>query len=525
MSLNLGREDWGFPAFMLLCLAILIHVVDIAVRLKGESFGVLHPIIFLYILIALFASIIFKGETLTILDKRIGSNTAAHRFVKYLIVSLIAYCIPFVNYLFEYFPAMTSAPFLGASIKIFASAIILFAPVWVIYIMYLEPTKITAIVGALYLVFWVVVILLTHWQPISAQVQQAEIPGVMPGMTVGFMLGKMYTGIEYVMAGIPRTKEYVSEQISIQMEISKTGIDPRQEIRTKAGPDAPQMTVQKVSDKYYTNSPIALYATLKATPFEETLPLQMTVGCKATSDIEYGTIFPQNTFTIETENILDVDCLFQPEQLDKGVHTITFTSNFNYGALAYIETVFMTEEKLTETKKKKQDPLATYPALAGENSKGPVSLNINLPTAPIATKENKEFSIGITLFKMGKGKIKQINDLYIYLPKGLKTVKDRGLSDIYEETTCSELPEEEARVCNPEAVEVYKVKKSELSKQLYQNILTVREFRMYLEIEDYDLLMSQSTEKPGSFHASLKYDYELEQSLDIRVVEPLEAST
>jgi hypothetical protein len=181
----------------------------------------------------------------------------------------------------------------------------------------------------------------------------------------------------------------------------------------------------------------------------------------------------------------------------------------------------MEEEKIREMQKKRQNPLAGYPQPKATSSKGPVNINIRTPEAPIASRADKKMTIGITIHNTGGGVIEKIKDLFIFIPAGLTLATEIDSTGVFEERSCADLPPEEARLCNP-AAKVYRVSRDELLKYQYKDIIAGREFRLYLNMEDYDKLIGDAPIKPGSFYASIKYDYKLEKSIQIKIQEPAE---
>ena len=151
---------------------------------------------------------------------------------------------------------------------------------------------------------------------------------------------------------------------------------------------------------------------------------------------------------------------------------------------------------------------------APESSKGPLNIKIKPPASPIPGTE-QGFLTTLTIHNTWPGKINKIKSVYVYIPKGLKISSDQDY--LYEPLTCDRLPSAEAKTCDANKVNAYQVKQEELQRVEYQNITLARMFTIHTEVENTDLLLGNTQAKPGSFHASIKYDYELEQKTSTTV--------
>lgn len=491
---------------LLFFIALAIHIMDIFMRTGGKTFGFLHPILIPYLLLAFLA----MGF--------LGGGFSQETIKKYLPISILAYIIPWANYLFYYFPALNTQTILGVSVKVMVTAVILLAPAWVIYLLIVESSKITKLIGLLYIAGWMTLTIFVFWTPLSLQIEEAEIPGIQPGMVLGILIDKVFVMSQTV----ARLPQEVTLEIKQEVLEARIGVDPAQAKTNEANEKQLGVEVMKLSPssaKFHSDDQVTVYAQVKTETLEQ--PVTALVECIATSEPIQGTIFPGNEFTVYTSDIQDIDCIFEKGALTPGLHKITLKIDFNFETISYIETFFMTEEKLREMQKREEDPLAGYPQPEATSSKGPVNINIKTPHAPIPAAYDKKITISTVIHNAGRGEIKEIKELYIFVPKGLAlstAVDGRG---IYEEISCEQLPPEEARICNPQTTTVYKVSEAELKKDLYKNIRAGREFRMYLEIEDYDKIIGDSPIRPGSFYASMKYDYKLEQSTQIQVLKPI----
>lgn len=518
------NEPWGVREFLILIVAIALQIYDLSIRLSGTNYPPIIPsLISLYFAMALIATFFLDKKPPGFLDDFFNkihiSSPGIRKLFTYLSFSFFAYIIPFINYLFVKVPeSYGSIP-----LRLITSTILIFWPIWIIFIAYQEPKFLTRIGGTVYMLIWVIILIASTVPMAEHELQNFDIPGVMPGQTIGTLYKTVSDGISRMWSWPGKAKGSISlleQEIRASIEYSKTGVDPRRakvdESKTR-NPGVEVLELQSTSPRYYIEDQVTVYAKIRAETLAE--PVEVTVDCMATSDPVPGNIFPQSTFTIEGSDVIDIDCIFPQGELDAGMHTVTLTTNFNFETVSYIETFFMEEGKLRQMQSQRKDPLKDYPPAEATSSKGPVNINIAIPEAPISSKPNQKITASITVHNSGKGKIKSINDLFIFIPKGLELATEIDSTGVFEQITCDVLPFEEAKFCKPQAVNVYKVSSIELDKASYQDIRTKKTFRMYLNTEDYDTLMGRASIKPGSFYSSIKYNYELETTTPIRVEE------
>jgi len=499
-TINVGKHVSETGGLLLFILAVLIHIADAVWRISGKEIPIIYmPSIMLYLGMAMFAAITLQDE-----------NTFIKRFGIYLLISLLAYILPFANYL-----SFLQVP------KTIIGLIILFAPVWAIYLVSTHATSITGAIGAVYIFFWITVLFLSYGSMVQPYVMNAEIPGVMPGLTVSVIVSKAYTGLQTFAAMPTASIDKIRNEIDKSVQIAKTGVDPTQakvDAANKAQVNVAMDMLRLVDANPYTTGPISIASKFTVKTLDNPTTLQLVCQDKTTNTP--GKIFPQDTFEIETSEIQDIDCVFQPNTLMPGVHTITMSSDFNFKTISYIETFFMPEETLRELQNKNMDPLAGLPQPQATTTNGPINVNIHPPAAPIPSKEDKKITIGITILNTGGGKLKKINELYIYLPKGLVLSEESQEIGLYEKISCEDLKEKE--ICDASLAEIYRVSQTKLNSPQYKNIETGTEFRMYLTMQDYAELIGDAAIKPGSISASIQYEYQIENEINVNIKNPPE---
>ncbi|MBW2978594.1 hypothetical protein KY304_00600, partial [Candidatus Woesearchaeota archaeon] len=153
MGIQIGKREWGLGAFAMFSLAFAVHIIDLKMRMYGGPFPIIHiPMLSLYAILAVMATILLSGDESSIADKILGIKTGDSwigKFQKYALVSLIAYCLPLLNLttlLFDQIP--------GISLQMIISTIILFCPIWIIYLFAHEDTILIKVCAGVYLIIW-----------------------------------------------------------------------------------------------------------------------------------------------------------------------------------------------------------------------------------------------------------------------------------------------------------------------------------------------------------------------------------
>lgn len=499
LSTALTDRGKDIPKIALFLGAVILFIADTGLRLSGNSFNIVHPIVLAYALMAILATAILKEKNERIRD----------RLFVYSGMSLIAYCVPFLNLLVKIpFPEI-----FGISIKILIGTLVLIGPLlWIAYFTFAETTRLTSIIGLIIIMIWASGTIMQFWGPISQQVQAAEIPGVMPGLTIKIVVDKVIQTGYQVKTGAQKVPATIGKNIKEQIYYAQTGIDPQQ-AKTEASAKGPKLTIaSSPQEKFYADRPVSISATLDA-DIKDIL-VEMTLTCAADNDKIKGTVYPRTEYTIQVPTIEEIACQFETGQLAKGPHDIAIKSNFNYESYGYIESFFMPQEIITARKRNNMDPLDGVAQPVPESSDGPLNIKIKPPESPIPGTE-QGFITTITIHNAWPGKINKIKSIYIYVPKGLKISSDQDY--LYEPLACNMLPAEEAKTCDSNRVNAYQVKQEEFEREEYRNITLARMFTIHTEVEDADLLLGNSEIKPGSFHTSIKYDYELEQAISVTV--------
>ncbi len=198
---------------------------------------------------------------------------------------------------------------------------------------------------------------------------------------------------------------------------------------------------------HFDNERIVLDATLTAQnfaaeeedPFYESLNIE--VECSAYKGDEFvlkGKVYPQQVYQIESFDIENLQCIFDPWQLDKGRYTIRFEATFNFKTQSYLKRYFVSEELIDSLRRRQliqQDIDILKLNKINEikpkvqNSVGPVQVKASdrIPSViKIDSSQDRKQLFGIQLFNEWEGDIKRVKDIQLYLPKGIVLDKAEG---------------------------------------------------------------------------------------------------
>ena len=115
--------------------------------------------------------------------------------------------------------------------------------------------------------------------------------------------------------------------------------------------------------RYHDNEQIILDATLTAENFvsnEEDLlfedVISINLSCSASkprnAEKIIGKVYPKNSYTIETYDSENIQCIFEPWQFEEGTYNVKFNAKFNFKTEAYLKRYFVLDERIDSLKRK-----------------------------------------------------------------------------------------------------------------------------------------------------------------------------
>ncbi len=228
--------------------------------------------------------------------------------------------------------------------------------------------------------------------------------------------------------------------------------------------------IKPAQPRFYTDEPVTIWATIKSRTLSDPVFVNFTcfrVG-KDTKRIEPNTkdsnidikdtVIPDKPFTVYTLEEKDTECTFNKNKLPAGGNTFILSASYTFLTSAYQKFYLMDDERYRAMYRENLDPLKEFgitdraPLAIATNGPVEIGVGINYLT-PVSAKMSVDPALFITLTnrekindKQGKpygewtGKIKQINELTLVLPKGV-TIDPNQCSPIkfstYKREDCS----------------------------------------------------------------------------------------
>ncbi len=209
--------------------------------------------------------------------------------------------------------------------------------------------------------------------------------------------------------------------------------------------------VQPADKKYYSDENVVVWGTVNARTLDD--PIKIKMGCYVKKDskkIESEKVDPKDKVIVYKLEEKDFVCTFSKDQVSKGVlkegiNTVTAFADFNFETLAYLKAYFINKDRQRAMVKEDINIFDEF----GIKDKNPVSIYTNGPaalgmetTTPLigVTKEyNGAFPrlrISLQNNKGWKGKIKELKEMVIIAPKGVKLEKCAGDYQAYDKAKC-----------------------------------------------------------------------------------------
>lgn len=153
------------------------------------------------------------------------------------------------------------------------------------------------------------------------------------------------------------------------------------------------------------------------------------MGCQISNSKIRGEIEPSDIdlFDIQGGGTA-IDCTFDDSRLEKGTEMVDVELKFPFVTKSYIKTYFMDVQRFRDMKRQKLEPLTHYQIKDKKPSAvytgGPIMIGLgfedDLPlTVNTLEAEQRSYRVGITLENKWKGKIAEITDLKVIVPKEL----------------------------------------------------------------------------------------------------------
>ncbi|MBW2979953.1 ABC transporter permease [Candidatus Woesearchaeota archaeon] len=393
---------------------------------------------------------------------------------------------------------------------------ILFFPIWLLFVTFNPNIKMSPALKFLSVTFIVVILVF------NGAARSEIIYGLVTGEAVRAPEGFR----ERLIGARDGIREAISRATKAQLEYATGGYYEGEVEKAQKEPLGVYIEDIKPADKqFYEDESVTVWATLKVNNLDKDEPVGVDVSClsdKGTDKKKDGVMLPESGFEIYTLEEEDLQCKFEPGDLEKGSRKVSIFADFNFKTMAYLKNYFMDEERLRSMRRDDVDvfkhfgisdtkPIAKY-------TPGPVRIGIESKAPPVglSTEYDAKPLLGITLENEGQwqGHIKKINDLIVCIPKSMELDLD----------TCDAafVPYNEPDVeeeCGEEHT-AYKLEDHEKAKEKYKNIKEYVSFRCRLLIrpEKVPDVLGGVPFATKFFRVTADYDYQLEKSTVANVV-------
>ncbi len=503
-------------------LALSIHFLDLFLRLSGVTFTYWHPILLAYIILAIIASAGPLGrEKGNLLAAFLGKKF----FDGYLFLTLLAYSIPLIN-LISYDLKEIS----GVDIQAWLGGIIIFAPIWLMYLMYSQPSRITQKLGTIYVIAWVLIFFFSYTPQIRTATQDFEIPGIMPGYTLETISSIAWKGIKDFGNQISEMPDKLDEWWERQLATARGEQykgDIEKASKERLGVFIDDITTTRTEFKQ--DEEIKIKAKMHAKVLDNTINIKFTCHAENIHGRLEGTTQPQ-TITVQRTTDRTINCNFpnkEGERFNQGTtSTIKFKTAFDFDTGAYSDIFFMSEDRLNKLLDEKKDPFRSYGVedTSGKSifTEGPMHIGsktgIENSPIPIDLKQQKfEDFISLSFANRLEGKIKNINKLLFVLPKEFKAQKISGKTvDNSWKKDCSGIKFKELKVCNNDIETVYEMPQQELKKLDVEKIINL-DIDYEITQQDRISMLKDTPLASRSIKTFINYNYEIDKEIPIFV--------
>ncbi len=525
-------SDFSYVVFFILVL--VVHLMDVFTRMSGQSFGVRPQdwfIYFCYIVLIPFWAAYGPLRNLPERNKVI------------VVCTLLSVFLPFLNYLAR--PLASVSPLL----TMILAGMMIWSPVWLLYLMYMGGGRWTQAIGGLYLLFWVLLIVFSNWQFINQQaglirvggiipgVPGLQVPGIQPGFTIADLFTKAVAGVTSFSGTAWKTAQKtifgITDSIDQTIQLAAYGdlYTGKVEQQTKKELGVFLGGVQALQNSYAVGRPVGVFTTLRAETIEKPINISLRCSCCSgdstdaivCSAVDKGScvISPKSEFTVTSHEQRQIDCKFPAGTLAKaGVQTITMTAQFTFPTLAYVRTYFMDSDRIQSLRAQGIDPLYNYGIRETDPqavyTSGPVNIGMGVsespqPLAIDVTDAQKDLTLSMTIANTWNGRIVRVTSLDLIVPEGFE-ITDVNSFD-YDFKECAPETLGNGLSC-PLPLSIFDVPKDNTAR-----VVQLIPVRVHLRIpsSQYARVLGKDPLAVKFFKANFDYVYELTESTAVRM--------
>ncbi len=509
-----NKKPGKASTWLFLLLALLVYAIDANYRLLG---GVpIHvPFLIPYLLLVGLAYAL-------LLDKEERTNNGGYYLKWFSICSLVSYLAPMANGWLQY--SLTGI--LGFTVVSFVWFFILISPFWMLYLGFGfngKRAEYTSFIGVLYIIIWAGFGLIWFSPQIMNMSLQLDYAVVSPVIAMDYVkdqfVDNLSTAWNYLKEQYNLLWMYASGEIEYAINPYKSRTDDLNKRKIGVYVDALNPVPTSIFSE---GMPVSVEGRVRGEVIENEVMLK--IDCMANNKIP-GEIYPlKNEWQVVRFFDERIDCSF--EGLPEGSHQIEMSVSIeNFKTLSYLRAFFINEDALFQLRRQGKDPLRVYNLYSSDfvtiHTPGPMKVGMELGTPPIGInpKEKIQLKLGVGLSNTWLGELKKIKEVFLIIPEEFRVIGITGLRGeerVVEQSSCSELPEEDAKLCDNQLESVYKITQNALESlpANLKNIPVV--FSVRLEGDGERILQNQPfTNK--YFKTTVVYDYKLSQKASVAV--------
>ncbi|MDO8660739.1 MAG: hypothetical protein Q7K43_02525 [Candidatus Woesearchaeota archaeon] len=499
----------AFKTNLFFWFVLAVHIADVIVRMSGQSFGA-------WAITASAVTYLFVWMIARWALPSGNSRTAA-------ILSVAAWLIPLVGGLFANFLSNISQS-LGVAI----SLVIIFAPVWIVFLIMHGNTRMTSLLGTVYIGIWLLLIIIQYSGLIANAATFAGIDYTLyaPGFTIQTLLKESWqTIIIFIGESKIKINEVINEtkqnyEFSVYGDVYTGRVESQQGKRLGVDLGPLQVVQQNIRE----NTPVTVFARLQAQTLDNPVNIKLFCNCCERESPKNAcgaggptgkgcTIRPKAEFTVTSQDSRDVECRFEKDVLEKGQQNIGMRAVFSFTTSAYLRTYFMDSERVLASQREKINPLDQY-KIKDKNpiaifTPGPINIGMALSEAPLPiqidrTETEKFLSLQISATNQWTGKITDVKAVNVFVPEGVEIVDVNGYSY---DTPCElSLSGNE---CSIPISAVFQPNTKRVGAQIRLGLRAQK--------KAYDTLLGKDPVAVRFFKTNIEYDYEIEKSLGVTV--------
>jgi len=401
---NVGNEMKNSPgATVFFLVALAIHFFDFVPKIFPFYFRLL-----IYTLLGFWAYFLFRDSVDNILRDSI----------------IISAVIIFIPYTLSYFPR---------NVVLVLSRIIIFAPIWPLYIYFRCRVKgLVQVIGGGYVLFCIALLLFNFFSTQVDFLEDKNIPidSYKPIRDFTKQVKEMFrTYKKATVEAFTNFPQKIDDWWTRSMEYATGGYYAGQEEPVEEPLGVFLEDVETTLETYYEFEPITIWGTLRAKSIGKR-GIPVTVGCgidnwredEAPPDI---IIEPKAEFTMEGYDQVDIDCNIR-EGLPESYYDVTLNATFDYDTDARLLTYWIDENRYRAVTRQGKDIFEEYDIPEEEPiayfSSGPVAVGIGVGKPPIIVGDTAiRPRLGITVENNWMdGDIAKIDIIEIFVPEDME---------------------------------------------------------------------------------------------------------